>query len=60
MERPEYKSPRKVEEEIREYTHKRFEAYMMMVDDGTLTRAIALTAFQDEVDYYFWNNGEAA
>ena len=46
-----WKSPRKVEEELREYKLKRFEAYMTMEDNGVLTRELALAAFRDELDY---------
>lgn len=46
----EWKSPRKVEEEIREYKARRFESYMQMEDDGKLSRAMAIAAFLDEMD----------
>lgn len=60
MEQPNWRSPRQLDEELRGYTHRRFEKYMQMVDDGILARAVAITAFQDEVEYYFWNDGEDA
>ena len=47
----EWKSPRKVEEEVREYKHKRFEDYMVMADEGKLTRALAITAFREELEH---------
>lgn len=49
-----YKSPRKVEEEIRAYKYKRFEDYMRMADDGTLTRELAIAAFKDEDTTLLW------
>lgn len=45
----EYKSPRKIEEEIKQYRHRRFETYMQMVDRGELTRALAIAALRDEL-----------
>jgi len=47
----EWKSPRKIEEEIREYKLKRFEDYMSMVDRGELAREIAITALREEIQY---------
>lgn len=47
----EWKSPRKVEEEVREYKHKRFEDYMQLADDGKLPRALAITAFREELEH---------
>lgn len=45
-----WKSPRKIEEEVRKYKHKRFEDYMVMADEGKLTRALAITAFIEELE----------
>lgn len=46
-----WKSPRKVEEEVREYKHKRFEDYMVLADEGKLPRALAITAFREELEH---------
>jgi len=46
-----WKSPRKREEEVKEYRLKRFEDYMSMVDRGELTREIAITALREEIQY---------
>lgn len=46
-----WKSPRKREEEVREYRLKRFEDYMQMVDRGELTRAIACQALREEIQF---------
>jgi len=46
-----WKSPRKREEEVREYRLKRFEDYMQMVDRGELTREIAITALREEIQH---------
>ena len=46
-----WKSPRKIEEEVREYKHKRFEDYMVMADEGKLPRALAITAFAEELEH---------
>lgn len=46
-----WKSPRKIEEEVREYRAKRFEDYMVMVDEGKLTRALAITALREEIQH---------
>lgn len=45
-----WKSPRKVEEEIRQYQHKRFEDYMEMADIGLISRQLAIQAMRDEVE----------
>lgn len=50
----EFKSPRKVEEEIKQYTRDRFEAYMHLEDDGILTRALAITALREELESNIW------
>ncbi len=46
-----WKSPRKIEEEVKEYRAKRFEDYMVMVDEGKLTRELAITALREEIQY---------
>lgn len=46
-----WKSPRKIEEEVQEYRAKRFEDYMVMVDEGKLTRELAITALREEIQY---------
>lgn len=50
MEAKPFKSPRKVEEELKVYRNQRFESYMAMADRGELTRALAIAAFRDELD----------
>jgi hypothetical protein len=47
----EWKSPRKIEEEVKEYRLKRFEDYMVLVDRGELTRELAFTALREEIQY---------
>lgn len=54
METQPFKSPRKVAEELREYSHARFEAYMSMADDGTIPRALAIAALRDEMESGIW------
>jgi hypothetical protein len=49
-----WKSPRQVDEDLRDYTRRRFELYMMMVERGELTQTLALTALREEIEY---NNG---
>lgn len=44
-----WKSPRKIEEEIRLYQRKRFEDYMELEDVGMLTRELALAALREEL-----------
>lgn len=51
MERDTWKSPRRIEEDVRAYRHKRFEDYMQMEDRGELTRALAITALREEMNY---------
>ena len=46
-----WKSPRKIEEEVKAYRSQRFEDYMQQVDRGELTREIALTALREEIQY---------
>lgn len=45
-----WKSPRKVEEEIHDYQRKRFEDYMEMADIGLISRELAVRALRDEVE----------
>lgn len=47
----EWKSPRKVEEEMKQYKYNRFDSYMDSVRRGELTRNLALAAFADETEY---------
>jgi len=47
----EWKSPRRIEEEARQYRLERFESYMQMVDEGKLTRALAIAALREEINY---------
>jgi len=47
----EWKSPRKIEEEVKLYRLKRFEDYMQMVDRGELTRILAIAALREEIAY---------
>jgi hypothetical protein len=47
----EWKSPRKIEEEVKQYRSKRFEDYMVMADEGKLTRALAITALREEIQH---------
>lgn len=46
-----WKSPRKIEEEVRNYRRKRFEDYMVLADNGELTRELACTALREEIEY---------
>ncbi len=59
---PDWQSPRKkaeleaerekkVEDDIKQYGYKRFEDYMEMADIGMLTRALAISAFREELEY---------
>ena len=61
METQNWKSPRKVEEEIKQYQRERFEAYMKMADDGVLTQALGITALREELESGVWSpeNGAA-
>lgn len=43
----EWKSPRKVEEEIRDYRRNLFEILMAKVDRGEISRKMALKALRD-------------
>lgn len=49
-----WKSPRKIDEEIKEYKRKRFETYMEMADRGEITRSLAIQAFKEEDSYLLW------
>lgn len=46
-----WKSPRKIEEEVKQYRSKRFEDYMQLVDKGELTQALAIAALREEIEY---------
>lgn len=46
-----WKSPRKIEEEVKEYRAKRFEDYMQMEDRGEITRELAITALREEIEH---------
>lgn len=59
METGEWKSPRRVNEEIVAYQRTRFEAYMTMEDNGILTRSLAIAALRDEVESGIWRPDEA-
>ena len=50
MEVIDWKSPRKVEEEITLYKRERYEYYMTMADSGLMTPEDAALAYQDELD----------
>lgn len=45
-----WKSPRKIDEEVRCYKRSRFEWYMNEADEGRIERTLALTALQEELD----------
>ena len=45
-----WKSPRKKEEEIKEYYHTRFEWYMQRVDDGELLLDEAIAELRSEIE----------
>lgn len=61
MTQPEgWKSPRQIEQEVREYRAKRFEDYMCLVDEGELTLALACAALREEVAYSEMPIGENA
>ena len=46
-----WKSPRKIEEEVKAYRAKRFEDYMQMEDRGEITRELAIAALRQEIEY---------
>ena len=50
FEQSEWKSPRKIDEEIRNYQRKRFEDYMSMADLRIISRELAIQAMRDEVE----------
>lgn len=45
----EWKSPRKVEEEVRNYKRERFEYHMTQADEGKITRELAIKALEQEL-----------
>lgn len=49
-----WKSPRKVEEEIKEYRRSRFETYMGMADRGEISRHLAIQALKEEDESGIW------
>lgn len=44
-----WKSPRKVEEEVRQYQRDRFEHYMTQEDLGLISRDMAIVALMSEI-----------
>lgn len=50
IEQSNWKSPRKIEEEVRLYHRKRFEDYMQLADAGIITRELAFRAMRDEIE----------
>lgn len=54
-----WKSPRKIEEEVNQYRAKRFEDYMVMVDEGKIERHLAIAALREEIIYSDVKLGEA-
>lgn len=46
----EWKSPRKVNEEIRDYKRARFEHWMTKEDNGELVREMAIAALRSEME----------
>lgn len=48
---PNWKSPRKLEEEKNLYVRQRFESYMLLEQQGKITRAFALSALREELAY---------
>jgi GTPase Era involved in 16S rRNA processing len=51
MEQPDWRSPRKIEEDVKRYRSKRFEDYMKMEERGEITRELALAALREEIEY---------
>ena len=49
-----WKSPRKIDEEIKEYRRNRFETYMGMADRGEIERALAIQALREEDEAGIW------
>lgn len=45
-----WKSPRKIAEEERDYKRQRFEWYMVEADEGRLPREIAIRALREEIE----------
>lgn len=45
----EWKSPRKVEEEITQYRRDRFERQMSLVDQGIMPEHVAISALREEI-----------
>lgn len=49
---PDWKSPRKIEIELRDYLRKRFEDYMVAQERGEYpTQALAILALRQELNY---------
>ena len=46
----EWQSPRKIEEDRRQYLYKRFEYFMSMVDDGIMSEEDAMDALRQEIE----------
>lgn len=44
-----WKSQRKLDEELKEYKHRRFEYYMEMEDRGEISRELAIRALREEL-----------
>ena len=47
----EFVSQRALAEQEKAYKAKRFEDYMQQVDAGKMTRALAITAFKEELEF---------
>lgn len=47
----EFVSPRKVDEQEREYRHQRFESFMVRVDRGEMSRELAIQALREIIWY---------
>ena len=50
MECSEWKSPRRIEADIKAYRSHRFEDYMSQVDEGSLEQVIAIAALREELE----------
>lgn len=50
MEKEQWKSPRKIQEELQEYWWSRFEEYMVEVDNGAMTLTEAIKAMNSEIE----------
>ena len=46
----EWQSPRKIEEDRKQYLRKRFEYFMSLVDDGTLSEEEAIDTLRSEIE----------